>query len=132
MILRPPRSTRTATRFPDTTLVRSALWRGERRRKRPWPVFPYLSRPASATYGHDPPYSRRSARRMRRRGGIPFSRSVRRAGAENRTSLSSRTFAEAVSVTAGCSPVSGGRGRGSEERRLGEECVGRVRYRGWP
>src|SRR3546814_539509 len=98
MILRPPRSTRTATRFPDTTLVRSALWRGERRRKRPWPVFPYLSRPASATYGHDPPYSRRSARRMRRRGGIPFSRSVRRAGAENRTSLSSRTFAEAVSA----------------------------------
>src|SRR3546814_12575666 len=45
MILRPPRSTRTSTRFPYTTLFRSAR---ERRNRDRLPAFPRRARTASA------------------------------------------------------------------------------------
>src|SRR3546814_2147593 len=64
MIRRPPRSTRTDTLFPYTTLFRSVLSSLECRRPRqpkaPLPAFPRLARLAVSSNGRLPPRTSRS------------------------------------------------------------------------
>src|SRR3546814_20255514 len=110
-IRRPPRSTRTDTLFPYTTLVRSA--RAER------DVEPARARPLFDEHEADEGAARALLRRPHRRtahlwpGRAQHRRVERHPAGDRHGALD-------------------GHGIRSEERRVGKECVGTCRYRGSP
>src|SRR3546814_18589364 len=118
MIRRPPRSTRTDTLFPYTTLFRSAgdvLGRGCR----------YADRARQC------PHARRLGGGGSSAAGFVSDRDGRgwRVGKKSGPSTSSGRTEGWPELTRGQGVPGGER---SEERRVGKECVSTCRYRWWP
>src|SRR3546814_16792768 len=133
MIRLPPRSTRTDTLFPYTTLFRSLVERFLNTcstivRRHRGQLASYIGDAIMAHFGY-PTADEDDAERALLAGLEILDALAEMSGGEEQP-LRARVGAASGQVVIG--NLLGAPAGGSEERRVGKECVGTCRYGGWP